>query len=75
MFLISMQFKFLRCRAQYKNYIWNPKKVQCWRGDFGTEIFLFRFFGDQNCQQCKPLRHTSRSAPDERGMRLQEAVM
>ncbi|HTV42428.1 MAG TPA: hypothetical protein VMF08_17810, partial [Candidatus Sulfotelmatobacter sp.] len=43
MFLISMQFKFLRYRAQYKNYIWNPKKVQYWRGDLGTEIFLFRF--------------------------------
>jgi len=45
MFLISMQFKFLRYRAQYKNYIWNPKKVQYWRGDLGTEIFLFRFWG------------------------------
>jgi len=41
--LTLIQYKFLRCTAEYKNYIWNPKKVQCWRGDLGTEIFLFHF--------------------------------
>ena len=53
---IFLQFEFLRCTEQYKNYIWNPQKVECWWEDLGTEIFGFIFWGPRNTRIARKRR-------------------